>query len=103
MTEALSENIHSSLNGTLDDLYCGSTFITRVYVWKVFYQVKIKTGKHLSELKQQIEEFSTFFSQWFLSVEDKLEITFGDRRAFPELSDAKIEEGVFLNYSTQLI
>ena len=103
VTEALSENIHSNLNGTLDDLYCGSTFITRVYIWKVFYQVKIKTGKHLSELKQQIEEFSTFFSQWFLSVEDKLEITFGDRWAFPELSDARIEEGVFLNYSTQLI
>lgn len=101
--ESMSGRIHSSIGGTLTDLYCGSTFCTGVSIWKVFYQTKIETAKDLNMLKRQIREFSEFFSAWFLPVESELNIDFGDKKAVPYLSEVEKEKGVFLNYSTQLI
>ena len=99
----LSANVPSSIGNTLNDLYCGATFKERICVWKVFYQTKIETEQHLNQLKMQIREFTEFFSSWFISMEDRLTIDFGDKLASPELSEVKAIEGVFLNYSTQLI
>ncbi|WP_106830232.1 hypothetical protein [Parabacteroides pacaensis] len=99
----ISENIPSRIDGLLGNLYCGSIFKDWVWVWKVFYQTKIDTARNLNILKQQIREFSDFFSRWFLPVESKFEIEFGDRLAIPELSETETVKGIFLNYSTQLI
>ena len=54
-------------------------------------------------IQSQIKEFKEFFSSWFLSLEDELIIEFGDKLATPDLSENIDTEGVFLNYSTQLI
>ena len=99
----ISDNVPSRVGGSLDNLYCGTTFIDKVCVWKVFYQTEIKTEAQLNMIKTQIREFNEFFSSWFLSLEDKLIISFGDKLAKPDLCKIGDTKGVFLNYSTQLI
>ena len=99
----MSDEVPSRIDGSLDNLYCGTSFIDNVCIWKVFHQTKIKTEAHLNLIKTQISEFSEFFSAWFLSLEDELIVSFGDKGAKPDLSDPKDTQGVFLNYSTQLI
>ena len=98
----LSENIPSRVGDTLENLYCGATFKSRICIWKVFFQTKIETEQHLGQIKTQIKEFKKFFSYWFLPLEDELAIDFGDKLATPYLSEAKDTKGIFLNYSTQL-
>lgn len=99
----ISENIISQIGNTLDNMYCGAGFKDRVCVWKVFYQTKIATERHLKQIKDYVEEFRDFFSSWFLSLEDELRIDFGDRFAIPNLPEAEDTNGIFLNYSSQLI
>lgn len=99
----LNESIHTSLDGNIDDLYCAPTFQTGSYTWRVRYQTNIDTKERLDEQKVAVMEFSEFFRKWFLNVEDSLIIEFGDWNAVPELADKDDINGVFLNYSTQLI
>ena len=99
----VSEKVHSQIGHSLGNLYCGATFKSLICTWKVFYQTKIETEQHLKLIKFQIREFKEFFSSWFLSLEDELIIEFGDKLATPDLSENRDINGVFLNYSTQLI
>ena len=99
----ISTKVHTCLTGTLDELYCGTSVKVRTYIWKVFFQTKIETTEELYNLKQQIEEFSEFFSIWFLPIDSLLDFNFGDKYALPILYDKENAKGIFLNYSTQLI
>lgn len=99
----MSDDVSFRINDCLDNLYCGTTFIDRICIWKVFYQTEIKTEADLRLIKTQISEFNEFFSAWFLSLEDELDISFGDKLAKPNLCGTDDAKGVFLNYSTQLI
>ena len=99
----LEKDIHSSIDGTIDDLFCGPAFPTGAYIWYVQYQTAIGTETRLEELQREIKEFEEFFSLWFLSVEDKLQIVFGDWKEIPVLTTQQSPTGIFLNYSTQLI
>lgn len=99
----MSDDVPSRIGDSLDDLYCGTTFIDKVCIWKVFYQTEIKIEAHLKQIKTQVNEFNEFFSAWFLSVEDELIIRFGDKLAKPDLRGTDDAKGIFLNYSTQLI
>ena len=98
-----SDNIPSNIGGTLNNMFCGSSFKVKIYVWRVYYQTLIETSRKLEELLQQIKEFERFFSLWFLPLESRLIIDFGDKKAAPILSDSNKEQGSFLNYSTQLV
>lgn len=98
----LSGSVHYSIDGSMDDLFCGATFKTGGYLWHVKYQTVIKSASDLASLKVLISEFSSFFQDWFLSVEESLLVEFGDWTAAPDLSSEQTETGVFLNYSTQL-
>lgn len=99
----MSDDVPSRIGDSLDDLYCGMTFIDKVSIWEVFYQTEIKIEAHLKQIKTQVNEFNEFFSAWFLSVEDELIISFGDKLAKPDLRGTDDAKGIFLNYSTQLI
>lgn len=99
----LSDDIQTRIGCLLDEMYCGSTFNDRICVWKVFYQVRIDTAERLKSLKRDIKEFSDFFTMWFLPIEAKLDIEFGDRLKSPILSKSSDSKSIFLNYSTQLI
>ncbi len=99
----ISDNVPCNVGDKLNDLYCGATYKEKSSVWNVFYQTEIMSEQHLVLIKEQLREFSAFFSFWFLSVEDNLRIEFGDKFAIPYLSLMKHSKGVYLNYSTQLI
>lgn len=99
----ISENVPSRVGNSLDRLYCGETFKVKVCTWKVFFQTRVETEQQLKQTDVLIKEFKDFFSSWFLSLEDKLIIEFGDKLATPDLSKNVDTKGVFLNYSTQLI
>lgn len=99
----ISDEVPCTLGNKLEDMYCGATYIDWRNVWNVFYQTEIKSERHLSIMKEQLREFSIFFSSWFLSVEDEMFVEFGDRLAVPILQANTHSEGIYLNYSTQLI
>lgn len=99
----ISDNVPSIIGGSLEDLYCGPTFIDKVCVWSVFYQTEVKTEEHLKQIKAQVSEFCEFFSAWFLPLKDELAVSFGDKQTKPDLFGADDAKGIFLNYSTQLI
>lgn len=99
----LSSNVHSSLDRSADELYCGATFQTGYYLWHISYQTTIDTEAKLMELKMAMQEFSDFFKTWFLQMEEEIKIEFGDWNAFPVITDNSSTTGIFLNYSTQLI
>ena len=99
----LSESVHSNIGGLIDDLFLGSTHSCGSYNWHVIYQTKIENEDSLVNLKRLVKEFEDFFSDWFLSIEETLTIEFGDWTAKPELTIKNQENGIFLNYSTQLI
>ena len=99
----ISDEVPCTIDGNLDNIYCGATYDDWKNVWSVFFQTEIKSEQHLSLMKEQLREFSLFFSSWFLSVEEELIVEFGDRLAAPILQTNRHSDGIYLNYSTQLI
>ena len=99
----LSESVPSNVGGLIDNLFLGSTHSFGSYNWHVIYQTEIENEDSLDKLKRLVREFEDFFSDWFLSIEETLTIEFGDWTAKPELTMKNQENGIFLNYSTQLI
>lgn len=99
----VSDDVPCTIGNKLDDIYCGATYKEWRCIWNIFYQTEIKNEHHLCLMKEQIQEFSMFFSSWFLSVEDEMHVEFGDRLAVPILQANTHSEGIYLNYSTQLI
>lgn len=99
----ISNEVPCTIDGNLDEIYCGDTCDDWKNVWSVFFQTEIKSEQHLSLMKEQLREFSLFFSSWFLSVEDGMFVEFGDRLAAPILQTNRHSDGIYLNYSTQLI
>lgn len=99
----LSESVASNVGGVIDNLFLGSTHRCGSYNWHVIYQTEIENEDSLDKLKRLVREFEVFFSDWFLSIEETLTVEFGDWKAKPELTIKNQENGIFLNYSTQLI
>lgn len=99
----ISDDVPCTIGNKLDGIYCGSTYKEWRCVWNIFYQTEVKNEQHLCLMREQIQEFSIFFSYWFLSVEDEMRVEFGDRLAVPILQANTHSGGIYLNYSTQLI
>ena len=99
----ISDEVPCTIGGNLNEIYSGDTYDDWKNVWSVFFQTEIKSEQHLILMKEQLREFSLFFSSWFLSVEDEMIVEFGDRLAAPILQANKHSDGIYLNYSTQLI
>lgn len=99
----ISDEVPCTIGNKMEDMYCGATYIDWRNVWNVFYQTEIKSEQHLSIMKEQLREFSIFFSSRFLSIEDDMFVNFGDRLAAPILQENTHSKGIYLNYNTQLI
>lgn len=99
----LSNSVPSNIDGQIDNLFLGSTHVFSSCNWHVIYQTEIPNEDTLNILKRIVGEFEDFFSNWFLSMEETLTVEFGDWTAKPNLTIINQENGIFLNYSTQLI
>lgn len=98
-----ADEIHFSLDTTIDDLFCGNYYTDVEDEFKLSYQVKILSQKQIETLHKQINEFIGFFNLWFLGLNQKLKIEFGDYLKAPILTSGMSGNDLFLNYNTQLI
>lgn len=100
----LSQHCHWSLDETVDDLFCGETYMDYVFVTRVKYQTETKSNPHIAQITAELSEFREFFQEWVLGVEQLLVIEFGDWEKSPQMAPQnQLEGGLHLNYNTQLI
>lgn len=100
----LSKHCHWSLDDTVDDLFCGETYMEYVFVTRVKYQTEIKSNRHIEQISAELSEFREFFQDWVLGIEQLLVIEFGDWDKIPQMAPQnQFEGGLHLNYNTQLI
>ena len=98
-----ANEVHFSLEGIIDGLFCGNCFLDIVDVFSLSYQVRIYSKKQIETLHKQIDDFVEFFNLWFLGVNQRLRIEFGDYLKVPTLGTGLSGDDLFLNYNTQLI
>lgn len=97
------DSCHISLDGSIDDLFCGDHFMDWIEFISVKYQTSIKSSEDISRITSELEEFSSFFRRWFLADNQMIDIHFGDFRKEPVISDNTADGYLFLNYNTQLL
>ena len=94
---------HITLEGVIDDLFCGETIMDWSEVFEIKYQLKLKTHEDIEQTARNIEDFIKFASRWFLSANQMFNVVFGDFSKEPIISDSAIDGELFLNYNTQLL
>lgn len=98
-----TDSCHISLDGMIDDLFCGPEYYfpeERIYVE---YQTDITSEKAITGLSESIAEFKTFFKSWFLTHNQSIDIRFGDYTRQPVLETGSTGNNLYLGYNTQLI
>lgn len=94
---------HYSLDGQLDDLFCGNTYAELVTTIRVVYQTPIVSQKQIALLHRDVDEFTAFFQTWFLGLNQRLEVCFGDYTKKPVLRVGTTDNDLYLGYNTQLL
>lgn len=94
---------HCSLDGTIDDLFCGNSYTEFITIIRVVHQTLITSHKQIEILNREIEEFRDFFQSWFLSLNQHIEIVFGDYKKEPFMYVGSSDSDLYLNYNTQII
>lgn len=98
----ISPACHTTLDGTLSDLYCGNAYDEEMYILQVTLNRPILSATQIAGETNLLDQFRDFFQTWFLAVEQTLRIEFGDWLHPPVLASGPRNE-LFLNYNTQLI
>lgn len=103
VSEIDARSCHISLDGTIDDLFCGEQFTDWVEIFYVKYQTAIISEEDICMLNDWINGFSLFFKKWFLGWNQEIKIDFGDFKKQPIINDSRLDGPLFLNYNTQLM
>ncbi len=98
-----TDTCHISLDGEIDDLFCGPKYYYLEEKIYVEYQTDITSGKVITGLSEAIAEFTSFFKAWFLSQNQSLEVRFGDYKKQPIMEVGTTDNDLYLGYNTQLI
>lgn len=102
-SEIDSDSCHITLDGEIDNLFCGSRYYYLEERINVKYQVEIISENQIQELTSEITEFEKFFKAWFLTQNQAIIITFGDYNKQPIMNVGTSSDDLFLGYNTQLI
>lgn len=102
-SEIDSDSCHITLDGEIDNLFCGSRYYYLEESINVKYQVEIISENQIQELKSEITEFEKFFKAWFLTQNQAIIIKFGDYNKQPIMNVGTSNDDLFLGYNTQLI
>lgn len=102
-SEIDSDSCHITLDGEIDNLFCGSRYYYLEESINVKYQVEIISENQIHELKSEITEFEKFFKAWFLTQNQAIIIKFGDYNKQPIMNVGTSNDDLFLGYNTQLI
>lgn len=94
---------HISLDGEIDDLFCGPRYYYLEESIIVEYQTEIISEAQIQQLTVEIREFEEFFNAWFLTQNQTIKVEFGDYNKQPIMNVGKSNDDLFLGYNTQLI
>lgn len=97
------DTCHITLDGYLNDLYCGEDYYDFIETYQVEYQTPVTSTDDIDMISKEIEELAIFFKSWFLSYNKRLVISFGDYEKKPIMEVGGEDGNLFLGYNTQLI
>lgn len=97
------DTCHITLDGEIDNLFCGTRYFYLEERINVEYQTKIISEDQIQHLKSEIREFETFFKAWFLTRNQTIKVKFGDYDKQPIMNVGTADDDLFLGYNTQLI
>lgn len=102
-SEIEAESCHITLDGDIDDLFCGPRYYYLEESINVEYQTEIISESQIEQIKCEIEEFVSFFTKWFLTLNQTIKVEFGDYIKQPIMNVGTSNDDLFLGYNTQLI
>lgn len=94
---------HITLDDSIDTLFCGESIVDQVEIIRIRHQVELKSIDDIMRTSNDIDGFSQFFTKWFLSDSQAIDIIFGDFTKEPVISENTIDGELLLNYNTQLL
>lgn len=98
-----SDSCHITLDGEIDNLFCGPRYFYLEESVSVEYQTEIASENQIQKLTTEIKEFEEFFKAWFLTRNQTIKVKFGDYKKQPIMKVGTSNEDLFLGYNTQLI
>lgn len=98
-----ADTCHISLDGEIDDLFCGPKYFYLEESINVEYQTEIISEAQIQQLTAEIREFEEFFNAWFLTQNQTIKVEFGDYNKQPIMNVGTSNDDLFLGYNTQLI
>lgn len=98
-----ADSCHISLDGEIDDLFCGPRYYYLEESINVEYQTEIISEAQIQQLTAEIREFEEFFNAWFLTQNQIIKVEFGDYNKQPIMNVGTSNDDLFLGYNTQLI
>lgn len=102
-SEIEADTCHVTLDGVIDDLFCGPRYFYLGESINVEYQTDIISENQIQQLTAKIKEFEEFFKAWFLTQNQTIKVEFGDYRKQPIMNVGTSNDDLFLGYNTQLI
>lgn len=94
---------HITLDGEIDNLFCGSQYYYLEESINVKYQTEIVSESQIQKTASDIEKFVEFFKEWFLAQNQIIKVEFGDYNKRPIMNVGTSNDDLFLGYNTQLI
>lgn len=102
-SEIEADTCHVTLDGVIDDLFCGPRYFYLEESINVEYQTDIISENQIQQLTAEIKEFEEFFKAWFLTQNQTIKVEFGDYSKQPIMNVGTSNDDLFLGYNTQLI
>lgn len=102
-SEIDKDTCHITLDGDIDNLYCGPKYYYLEEVFNVKYQTEIISESQIKKISSDIVKFMEFFKQWFLTHNQTIQVEFGDYTKQPIMNVGTSDNDLFLGYNTQLI
>lgn len=102
-SEIDSGTCHITLDGEIDELFCGLQYFYTEETINVKYQTEIVSESQIQKLKSEIYTFEEFFKEWFLTQNQTISVEFGDYNKHPIMNVGTSNDDLFLGYNTQLI
>lgn len=102
-SEIDTDTCHITLDGEIDNLFCGPQYYYLEESINVKYQTEIVSESQIQKIASEIDKFVEFFKEWFLTQNQTIKVEFGDYNKQPIMNIGTSNDDLFLGYNTQLI
>lgn len=97
----VSPRYDDSVDGLVGDVYAGNKYNTLVHGYRLFYWSDDDCDALFQQFLEEVEMFRLFIQDWFMSVEEVLDIHLEKGNSATILSDNTFNS--YLNYNTNLL